>query len=367
VPYLQLDLIIQILLWLPVKSLIRFKSVCKSWFSLISFDPHFANSHFQLTASKHTHRLMFMTNYIPQTLSLDFEASLDYDTAIEIPHPNPNFVKPQSDYAIKYTSSCRGFIFLYNHPNIIYLWNPSTGANKKIPLSPFGSNLNATYYYGFGYDQLTDDYLVVSFSYVLNFDDNHIYSRLEFFSLRDSTWNELEGIHLPYMLYPDEHRVGSLFSGAIHWLAFHNDLARDVIIAFDLTERTLLEMSFPDGFGLDSEYSHLWVFGEFLSLSAMDHINSRVEIWVMKEYKVHSSWTKTLNLSIDGIPYFSPICSTKIGDIIGTNDETELLKYNDKGQLLERNSFWDGPCPIGSLVTMYTESLLSLPSDNVLP
>ncbi|AES91690.1 putative F-box domain-containing protein [Medicago truncatula] len=225
----------------------------------------------------------------------------------------------------------------------------------------------AAYYYGFGYDQLTDDYLVVSFSYVLNFDDDHVNSRLEFFSLRDSMWKELEGTPFPYMLYPDEHRVGSLFSGAIHWLAFHNDLARDVIIAFDLMERRLLEMPFPDGFGLESEYSHLWVFGQFLSLTGMDHDNSRVEIWVMKEYKVHSSWTKTLNLSIDGIPYFSPICSTKSGDIIGTNGETELLKYNDKGQLLEHNSFWDGPCPIGSLVTMYTESLLSLPSDNVLP
>lgn len=40
------ELILQILLWLRVKSLVRFKCVCKSWFSLISHDSHFANSHF---------------------------------------------------------------------------------------------------------------------------------------------------------------------------------------------------------------------------------------------------------------------------------------------------------------------------------
>jgi len=66
----------------------------------------------------------------------------------------------------------------------------------------------------------------------------------------------------------------------------------------------------------------------------MDFVNSRAEIWVMNEYKVHSSWTKTLVLPVYGQPstYFFPICSTK-------NGETGLLKY--------------------------TETLLSLPGDNV--
>jgi len=59
---LPFELIIQILLRLPVKSLIRFKCVCKSLFSLISNDTHFANSHFQLTSSTATltRRIMFI-------------------------------------------------------------------------------------------------------------------------------------------------------------------------------------------------------------------------------------------------------------------------------------------------------------------
>ncbi|CAJ2653305.1 unnamed protein product [Trifolium pratense] len=80
---------------------------------------------------------------------------------------------------------------------------------------------------------------------------------------------------------------------------------------------------------------NLWVFQEFLSLWVKNYDNDTVEIWVMKEYKLHSSWTKTHALPIDAIPTknFSPLSSTKTGDIVGTDDHTGLVKYNDEGQL----------------------------------
>jgi hypothetical protein len=82
----------------------------------------------------------------------------------------------------------------------------------------------------------------------------------------------------------------------------------------------------------------------------------------MKEYKVGSSWAKTLVLPIGAIPYFSPIYSTKNGDIFGTIGGTGLVKYNGQGQLLGHCSYCDDPR--GSQVVMYTESLLSLPDNN---
>ncbi|AES92017.1 hypothetical protein MTR_4g122840 [Medicago truncatula] len=96
----------------------------------------------------------------------------------------------------------------------------------------------------------------------------------------------------------------------------------------DLKNNNLLEMPLPDG-----DFVHvpincdLWVFREFLNLSAIDYVNDTIELWVI--------------------------------DIIGTNGGN-VVKYNYKGQLLDHHSYSDDPD--GSQVVMYTESLLSLPA-----
>jgi F-box interacting protein len=244
----------------------------------------------------------------------------------------------------------------------------------KIPLSPIRSNIGKyhSYLYGFGYDHSRDDYLLVSLSYVPTLGVHISSSHLEIFSLRDNAWKEIEDTRsLPYLSpYHHSPKEGCLFNGAIHWFFYRRYSLRMLIVAFDLMERKLLEIPLPDGFGCFLPHMGLWVFGEFLSLWTMR--NGIIEIWVMKEYKVHSSWTKIPadfpigvipdDFPIGAIPYFSPIYSTKNGDIIGTIGGTRLVKYNGKGQILERCFYCD--YQRGSQVVMYTESLLSLPGDH---
>ena len=366
-PYLPSELIIQILLRLPVKFLLRFRCVCKSWFSLIS-DSHFAKSHFEVSSLTHTHRNRIITisrTSAPpfnirkpnpnQIRCIDFETSTNHDFV----SPNHDFILRQPYYC-KIKGSCRGFICLYCYTNL-YVWNPATGFHRQIPLSPFASKLNAYHFchlYGFGYDQSTDDYLVVLLSYDPTLPNRS--SHLEFFSLRDNAWNQIEDPHFTYFNAALIVKAESFFNGAFHWVACRNDLLVDVIIVFDLMEKKLLEMPLPDDFDNDPVSYGLWVFGEFLSLWGMDFHNSRVEIWVMKEYKLHSSWTKTLLIPIDrNIICFSPINSTKSGDIIGSSNDGGLVKYNDRGQLLE---YQEGRGNVRQ-VAMYIESLLSLPVD----
>ncbi|CAI8610239.1 unnamed protein product [Vicia faba] len=171
------ELVIQILLRLPVKSLIHFKCVCKLWLSLISHDSHFAKSHFQLTATEPNCRILHISN---STQSIDVEASLDSGIS-----PNLDWIFPEYftvNFPVK--GSCRGFILFCGSLNI-YVWNPSTGVHKRIPLSPFGSDLEAEYFYGFGYDDSTEDYLVVSM-YHYNAPPLH----LEYYSLKANTWKQ---------------------------------------------------------------------------------------------------------------------------------------------------------------------------------
>jgi F-box interacting protein len=362
--YVPHDLIIEILLRLPVISLLRFKCVRKLWLSLIS-DPYFTNSHFQMTIATHTPGILFLSNDLRKTLSLDFQSKLQF-TKI----PSPNFLHPQS--RIEIISSCRGFIFLLQSSKF-HLWNPCTVSHKQIPLSLNESNVNnLCYLYGFGYDKLRDDYLVVTISYDQTLYDSH--SHLEFFTLKDNIWREIEGTRFPYTnntwrcLSP---RVGTLFNENINWLASNEESGDNVILAFNITERKLVEMPYPDDFECEQdEDCELWVFGEFLSLFSMNfYDNDTVEIWVMKEYKVHSSWIKTHVLHVNGIPtqYFTPICSTKSGNIFGTDyTARRLVMYNKKGKLRKHESYYGGPLgPPGHDVTTYTKSLLSLPSNNV--
>jgi hypothetical protein len=113
------ELMIKIFMRLPVKTLIQFKCVCKSWFSLIS-DPHFAKLCFDL---KHTRRLMYISVFPPRFGSIDFEAFLNNDP--DLASLNINYWLPHSDFPVQIKGSCRGFIFLYCRPDI-YIWNPST-------------------------------------------------------------------------------------------------------------------------------------------------------------------------------------------------------------------------------------------------
>ncbi|KEH31282.1 putative F-box domain, galactose oxidase/kelch, beta-propeller, F-box associated interaction [Medicago truncatula] len=354
--YLPHNLIIEILLRLSVKSLISFTCVCKSWLTLIS-NPDFANSHFQLTATAQTRRILFISHSSIPIQSRDFESSFKNDPD----SLNLNFTPPEFCFRLQIKGSGRGFVFLHRSLNI-YIWNPSTGFHKQIPLSPFNSNLEEYYFgslYGFGYDQSRDDYLVVSISC-----DKTRSSHLEFFSLKDNSWREIEGTHTAYRNGFYNAKVGSLLNGAIHWLTYRRDSPLHLIVAFNLMERKLLEIPVPvpDDFHDDPPYFGLWVFGEFLSLWAMGSYNHTLKLRVMKEYKLHSSWTKTLVVRIDdAIPNFYPLCSTKSGDIIGSDGGLGLVKYNDKGQLLEYSSYHN--YPLRSQAIMYTESLLSFPVD----
>jgi F-box interacting protein len=354
--FLPHDLIIQILLRLPVNSLISLKCVCKSWFSLISHDIDFANSNFELTSATHTRRIMLILTPPLKTQSIDIELSLYASASM-----NNNFLCPQSYFDIEIKGSCRGFILLH-FGACFYLWNPSIGRNKQIPLSPNDYIFNL---YGFGYDHATDDYLVVSISrdQISNSDD--VLSHLWLFSLRANVWQEIAcTTRLPFYtnVSSSVRQVESFFNGAIHWLAFRHDISDHVIVAFHLTERKLLEILLPVDINYNSKGCGFWVFRGFLSLWILR--DDEVDIWVMKEYKVHSSWTKTLVLPIyDDIPYFCPLSYTKSGDIIGTDGGTGLVKYNDKGEILEHNSYCEDAR--GFRLAMYTESLLSLPNDKL--
>ncbi|KAK7295588.1 hypothetical protein RJT34_18498 [Clitoria ternatea] len=217
-PFLPDELIESILLRLPVRSLLRFKSVCKSWLSLIS-NPQFAESHFDLAASPTNRHLLWSWAAANPFVSIDKDASPDDDSAIvTLLPPHPSCV----------LGSCRGFLLLHHQRADfdLIVWNPSTGAHKSIP-RPVQCDFDVTgmspFLCGFGYDPSTNDYLIILVPFGKN--------RFQTYSFKTNLWNATDHNYFP--LRPIGCYSFFLFiNDAFYWLtSYKHD---PVILVFDL-------------------------------------------------------------------------------------------------------------------------------------
>ncbi|MFS7988855.1 putative F-box domain-containing protein [Helianthus anomalus] len=136
---LALDVVEQILLQLDVKDLIRCKSVCKSWRSLI-LSPRFVKAH--LNNAYTTQRVC-----LPGIRGEDSWFLLD---------------------CIHIVGSCNDLLCASPRGVKFVVINPSTRENKKLPTPPFRPQMHKIAMtrevacWGFGYDSSSDDYKVIA-------------------------------------------------------------------------------------------------------------------------------------------------------------------------------------------------------------
>ncbi|RYR40119.1 hypothetical protein Ahy_A09g045795 isoform B [Arachis hypogaea] len=346
---LPLELVEKILLWLPVKSLIRFRCVSKKWLSLIS-DSRFVKLHYDTADAAPTNkntRLLYLSSEVPEARCVDLEAPICGDYALQLPLCCRHF-------SLSILGSSRGFILLrihvYGAP--LLLWNPVTGSYRSVPYpvvdpdaSCWTDSINL--WGGLGYDESSDDYLIV-----VGWGDGHEWRpQWEYFSVRTNSWKKIECGHLPPHLVTIE---SALFcNGVLYWLAVKDMEVNFVIVAFDLAGKHLSLVSFPTSGG-SGRLLNLFAgcLGLYYLNFTEDH--QKFEIWVMKEL----SWTK-LNVVLPYAHGIHPLCLTK-GELVGIKNN-ELIKVSDKGVSVEslRISCRDNDLKM----VMFTQSLLSLPDE----
>ncbi|XP_015962698.1 F-box protein CPR1 isoform X1 [Arachis duranensis] len=357
------DLIHRIFLKVPAKHLASLRCVSKLWYSLIS-DPQFVEFHFQYSPAVTNTFIFIAKGCVSCFVDLDALFSVNND-ALQVKRVSPPF-KMKSPPYFEVLGSCRGFVLLRGQGNFLVLWNPLTGSSKGISYSRIASRCkNKGYWipreflvYGFGYDASQDDYLLVVACH-----DKHGQAHFNCLSLKTNSFIYFDAAPPKPLGFYNWNPRGLFFNGAIHWVPSYLQDYRNAILIFDLKERTFSMISAPEQMLISACRSPgLALLGGCLAFYYGNLDSIITDIWVMKEYKVHSSWI------LYQIPCFGfrPLCLSSDMNLIGKGDTCDKLEFYIYNLREERLQYFKYPCfpaAVFEANAVYTESLLPLPSD----
>ncbi|GFP90675.1 F-box/kelch-repeat protein at3g23880 [Phtheirospermum japonicum] len=268
------------------------------------------------------------------------------------------FVKPD---AIRLVGSCNGLVCVHLAPDVILLWNPTTGESKRLTHS--GTCFEYPFYrfsFAFGYDELHDDYKVVEFLW-LEPESGVLEIGIKVCSLRAGSWKILS--NWPSGLIFGG--MGKFLNGAVHWLVGDYDTRDDwVIVSLDLATDTFIELSLPN-LNDDDVKVEVGILEGQLALYC-EH-NTHMDVWVMKEYGVSKSWTKAvqipflLNFRDHALTRPRPLLFSVDGKVL-INYGTSLRIYDLRNPQSHQFSKFSGAFTVET--TTYFESLVSPSLDN---
>ncbi|XP_055811990.1 F-box/kelch-repeat protein At3g23880-like [Solanum dulcamara] len=352
------DIIIEILLRLPVKSLLKLSCVSKSLLSLLS-TPHFINTQikFSVKQSKNVNlRLVIVASVsglvgkMCSVYSLICENSSVNVAKIDYP------LKPPFGSA-KFLGSCNGLICLTPMSFKLMLWNPSTGKHKEFQDSFVKWAVNCYIRYGFGYDSVNDDYKVVKiFSFSRN--EGKFENRVKIYSLKDDSWKMGEGFYSGYV----NAQSGMFLNGSLHWEVSHcrDSVGSSEIMTLDLSTETYGVMALPDCGNKNTSWM-LSVLGGCL-VACCNYYPDRTDMWVMKEYGVEKSWTKMvsdLTAPFGRLGYISPLSVSENGDEVLVKLGTNISLYTRRNASHKSLDIDSSGCCLQVQAITYIESLAS--------
>ncbi|XP_071731224.1 F-box/kelch-repeat protein At3g06240-like [Rutidosis leptorrhynchoides] len=312
------DLIEAIIPFLPSKSLGRFKSVSKRWYSLIS-SPEFIKTHVRNYTKNNpnpnpTHLVLLSDSDV---YSVDIKQLNTQPTPATLTAKRLNFQEP----LFEILGSCNGLLLANDKHRNLYIVNPSTRKSLKVPT---GKHIGT---YGFGYDFSTDDYKVISISRMGISDSDRDTKFVSVYSLRYNSWNMLP--NFPYK--HNNYGPGVLLNNNLHWVV-RNKSSTLTIAAFSLASEEFHEIEFPDLInyiqGFRATCCKLCAFGGKLVVG-LQFDEFEFESWVMEEYGVPKSWMNQCFIKKHSeffIEFFLQLSNQDI--LLGDNWVNEIDIYN---------------------------------------
>lgn len=274
------DVVGDILARSNVKDLLRWKSVCKSWYSLIS-SIYFVKSHL-LKHKSHCNTRINNNDVGNIRIAMPTYWKITNDDS-NIYQSNVWQVAGSSNGLVCVSLSLQNS--RDNYP-IILIINPRTREVRELPLPPMPPR--AELYeisLSFGYDSSTDDYKLLMGINKIDVDR----SLVHVFSLKSMTW-KLIG-HINYLLTYSISCV--LLNGAFHWIASDLGIEKMVILSFDLSREEFKSIPAPvpdDSTTFVVVGSTLGIFQDNLCMSCVDVDGICYGLWLMRDYNVKHSW-----------------------------------------------------------------------------
>lgn len=388
---LAVELLENILVRLPVKSVIRFKCVEKSWSSLFE-NPSFIAKHHRHSCS--------ITN--PSYLIMSQDGSGGDIIIMSLLHPPHNDIDDTQvhivDMNIQFDTNLISMRFL--RPNIcacingifciggsfsggfdgFFLWNPAIRQYKVVPYPtlhypPALHFFNTDHNFAFGYDYNSNDYKLVR---IVNYgrDYNtfvHVYT-LSTDSWRQKINTAIDLSNIAFLSTFDE----KYLNGVYYWFCILKDTDKHgrvfncaVILSFHMTNEVFRILSLPEFRSVPHQIKTFAVFNECLAFIFYNKrrttMEANLEIWVMRESGVQESWTKQLVVGpLLGIR--NPLGFAKNGELLllVCDDDQTIALYNIGSQEIKILQFRDFPNAFNtSEAISYVESLVSFKGDNV--
>ncbi|XP_030944849.1 F-box/kelch-repeat protein At3g23880-like isoform X1 [Quercus lobata] len=310
------EILTNVFVRLPIKSIVTCTAVCKTWKSLIQ-NPTFISNHLHHSSNNNNNKhplLLFRhcslenEHYVLHFDNQDFNEYTRFD---DFPFQGQSY-----DGIFLVVGTCNGLIFLaddlYGHHKF-FLWNPCVRKFVKLPkpnITCFSHDaFDASV--GFGFDSKTDDYKVVRLvTLEEKGQEGKSPPEVEVYSLSTGKWRMLTAS--PPIGAARGRKPEAFVNGALHWVALTKTGNKflNFVMVFDLGEEVFREIALPKLSGQNGD--EYWVsvsisaYGNSLALFQQGFSINRLRIWVMKDYADASSWTKIISLSdlvfIEGIP-----------------------------------------------------------------
>lgn len=369
---LPFELVVEILTRVPVKDLMRFRCVCKSWRSLFK-EERFCRQH--------------MTRAPTRIVSFHFEDTLLLGRFSESAKPEMMILEEVSvnvgdDSSLLNDTTvvlghCHGLFCLYFENNTFGLWNPSLRELRTIH-PPYRYNW---YEMGFGYDHSSQDYKIVL---VLKMQGRRSRSSQALvLSLKSGVSRMINCLCLENFDMIHDTISGTLVGETIYWqLCDDNVKVTDKLLSFDLVSETFNLCPCPSNCGKGLPQVIAGLRGGGLCIVGVDDMSGGLIVWsAQHDDKIGGgikSWSKICILS-PGILEISTSCRihrifvvsaiTYAGlllvlvDIDGKESmkrESKLLAYNLEEKSLTNVDTSLSLYSCGRLLT-YVETLVPIP------